>query len=289
MTSAFPTLPIRRPTLPTSVPKPPSIYRTSTSAAHSSVSSLNSLFNPASATSSAARAPADADAKSLILRAFVPHVAVHVSNDTNALAREKGFADFKDMLRPYGEEISGRVTVRDSQGISSSYDDFGMRFVALADVAAGGEKWETGLSRAASAAMAAAAGGGGGGEAEGEKKKVWVGGSIEEVEELVGLHMDRELAGTGREFYMLYLRRLLSALPVAPHETFSHPVACVIAISSRNTTPIETLRNLYTSGSRVQLPAYVNTDYLRYYVLVHDEDRDDIKKSVVAPPPSVSL
>ncbi|KAH8150562.1 uncharacterized protein LAJ45_05258 [Morchella importuna] len=285
MTSAFPTLPTRRPTLPTTTaPKPPSIYlRTSTSAAHSSVSSLNSLFNPSSATI-AARAPADADAKSLILRAFVPHVAVHVSDDTNALAREKGFADFKDMLRPYGEEISGRVTVRDSQGISSSYDDFGMRFVALADVAAGGEKWETGLARAAAAAMAAGAGeggggGGGAGGGEGEKRKVWVGGSIEEVEELVGLHMDRELAGTGREFYMLYLRRLLSALPVAPHETFSHPVACVIAISSRNTTPIETLRNLYTSGSRVQLPAYVNTDYLRYYVLVHDEDRDDIKKS----------
>lgn len=219
-----------------------------------------------------------------MLRAFAPHVAVHVSDDTNDLAREKGFADFKEMLRPYGEDIQGRITIRDSQGISSSYDDYGIRFVSLNDVAASGEKWETGASRAVNGSSSS-------GEKP-EKGNVFQGGSIDEVEELVNMHMERaeELIGAGlspssdgaagRSFYMLYLRRLLSALPLSPHETFSHPVACVIAISSRNTAPIETLRNLYTSGSRVPLPAYVNTDYLRYYVLVHDEDRDDIKKSV---------
>lgn len=186
------------------------------------------------------------------------------------------------MLRPYGEDIPGRITIRDSQGISSSYDDYGIRFVALNDVAASGEKWETGASRAVNGSVSE----------KPDLRPTFQGGSIEEVEELVNLHMERaeELGGaglspngdaaSGRSFYTLYLRRLLSALPLSPHETFPHPVACVIAISSRNTSPIETLRNLYTSGSQVPLPNYVNTDYLRYYVLVHDEDRDDIKKSV---------
>ena len=82
---------------------------------------------------------------------------------------------------------------------------------------------------------------------------------------------------------------MLSALPVAPHETFSHPVACVIAISSRNQSPIETLRNLYTEGTQVAVPAYVNGDYLRYYVLVHDEDRDDITKRSATPRDSRAL
>lgn len=82
-------------------------------------------------------------------------------------------------------------------------------------------------------------------------------------------------------YYQLFLSRLLSATAFSPHETFLHPVACVIAISSRNQTPIETLRQLYAQtaqGSKVSAP-FVNPEYLRYYVLVHDEDRDDIVKS----------
>ena len=83
-------------------------------------------------------------------------------------------------------------------------------------------------------------------------------------------------------FYSLYLRRLLSAFPMSPHETFSHPVACVIAISSRNSSPIEELRRLYQSTNigDDRLPQWVNNEYLRYYVLVHDEDNDDINKSI---------
>ena len=82
-------------------------------------------------------------------------------------------------------------------------------------------------------------------------------------------------------FYSLYLRRMLSGLILSPHETFSHPVALVVAISSRNPSPIEELRSLYSSSNTGEhrLPPWVNNEYLRYYVLIHDEDYDDIKKS----------
>jgi hypothetical protein len=68
---------------------------------------------------------------------------------------------------------------------------------------------------------------------------------------------------------------------MSPHETFSHPVACIVAISSSNHSPIDTLRQLYEDSSRGErrLPLWVNGDFLRYYVLVHDEERDDITKS----------
>jgi hypothetical protein len=88
-------------------------------------------------------------------------------------------------------------------------------------------------------------------------------------------------AWTTSPFYTLYLRRLLSGLPLTPHETFSHPVACVIAISSRNPSPIEEFKRLYasTDNGDNRLPHWVNNTFLRYYVLVHDEDNDDIAKS----------
>jgi hypothetical protein len=83
-------------------------------------------------------------------------------------------------------------------------------------------------------------------------------------------------------YYALYLRRLLSGIPLACHESFAHPVACVMAISSRNRAPIEALQKLYreTSQGERRLPSWVDGDYLRYYILVHDEENGDIAKSM---------
>jgi hypothetical protein len=59
-------------------------------------------------------------------------------------------------------------------------------------------------------------------------------------------------------------------------------VATVIAISSRSPNPIEELRTLYASSNTGEhrLPPWVLNEFLRYYILVHDEDYDDISKSM---------
>jgi len=274
----------------------PGYFRTSDLKTSRSASSLSSLFAAPSLSAGGTKKRSEEDSKSLICRAFVPHIAVHVSDDTDELAREKGFANFQQMLRPFGEDLQGRLTVRDSVGCSNSYDDFGVRFVRLTEVSTSGEHWETWASGPGKDATPSAG------------EDLFVGGNIDEVEELVELYLDQnndhflthpfttDVTGAGslpplsdQFFYLHYLRRLLSAIPVSPHETFSHPVACIIAISSRNTSPIETLRNLYASGNQISLPKYVSADYLRYYVLVHDEDEDDIGKSVKSGPLGVSV
>ncbi|KAI7583554.1 hypothetical protein KC343_g19988, partial [Hortaea werneckii] len=128
------------------------------------------------------------------------------------------------------------------------------------------------------------------------------GGDVPQIEELVERHLTfaEEQSGpveadylnhkdtaTARPegtspFYQLYLRRLLSGLPMVPSETVSHPVASVIAISSRSASPIEELRNLFAASNQGEhrLPQWVHNEFLRYYVLVHDEDYDDITKSM---------
>ena len=224
----------------------------------------------------------------------MPHIGVHASEDTDALARDKGFSNFKEMLRPFGEKVQGKVTVRDSQGVSATFDDFGIRIRGLSDLAALPPEER----RYSNSVNGGFGGGGGGGVGVGPNMKEpgWMaGGNIQHVEDLAHAYVDHaeELAGaavtsddisldtptTGKALYLLYLRRLLSGMPLSPHETFTHPTACIITISSRNPSPIETLRSLYTTGTTL-MPAYVNNDYLRYYVLVHDEDKDDIIKSV---------
>ncbi|KAF1821775.1 uncharacterized protein K489DRAFT_389591 [Dissoconium aciculare CBS 342.82] len=214
----------------------------------------------------------------LILRAFSPHVSVLASADTEELIRHKGInGGLLELLRPFGEHVQGKVTVRDSGGVSRSWEDFSVRFIGAKD---GLEPPRSGDRRT----------------------RLRTGGDVPQIEELVERHLTFSEESSGpvevdyinsqdavvadpnaiSPFYALYIRRLLSGLPMVPSETFSHPVAAVIAISSRSPAPIEELRSLYdssNSGDR-RLPQWVHNEFLRYYVLIHDEDYDDITKSM---------
>lgn len=189
------------------------------------------------------------------MRAFSPVVAVYASEDTDELARGKGFNGFAQMVRPFGERITGKVVVRDSVGASRAWDDFGVYLLDIGQI----------VQQAARPVVTNAEG----------------------LEELLETYMDDSAddedarLGGMSPYYKIFLSRLLSTKQVSPHETFVHPVACVIAISSSEPTPIERLRHLYqqTSQGNRALPSYANPEYLRYYVLVHDEDRDDFTKS----------
>lgn len=222
------------------------------------------------------------DPLNLILRAFVPHVTICSSEDTDAMMSEKGFkGGLWELLRPFGERIQGRVSIRDSTGISRPFDDFSVRFTQLGSNV---EHPDPAISTQNGSQGATA-----------RDRKV-----LGDVETLVDRHLTfaEESYANGPHFgintrqgldidaaspyHALYLRRLLSGFPIAPHETFAHPVCCIVAITSRNETPIEELRRLYeetNTGSR-RLPPWVDSEYLRYYVLVHDEENDDITRSM---------
>ncbi|KAI9037847.1 TRAPP III-specific subunit 85 family protein [Aspergillus affinis] len=206
------------------------------------------------------------DIHSLILRAFSPVVGVYASVDTDELVQQKGFkGGFWDLIRPFGENVPGKLVIRDSVGASRGWDDYGVRFVDL-----GSSSWTTppGTERVSPLAQVE----------EVLEKQLNPDGSL-----LGGTLGAKDLLNFSRTspLYKMYLRQLLSVATATPHETFRHPVASIIVISSRNTSPLETLRRLYadTSNGDRRLPGWIQSDYLRYYVLVHDEDRDDITES----------
>ena len=153
----------------------------------------------------------------------------------------------------------GKVVVRDSTGASRAWDDFGVRFVELGELA----------------------------EIEIQRQESDLGALFGQLEELLEHYLDLSTDGPGTGpsqtslYHKLFLSRILSAHTLTTHETFLHPVACVIAISSSVPAPIDSLRHLYaqTAQGHKTLPGFVNPEYLRYYVLVHDEDQDDFAKS----------
>ena len=244
-----------------------------------------SLFIPAAAAAARHQSLVDTDVADdpsdplhLMLRSFVPHVGISASEDVDALVADKGFAGgLWELLRPFGERVQGKVMVRDSNGAAKGWEDFAVRFVRFGGGAPPVE-------------LEADEGGGGGVGEVGRVEKVverhlrfaeeaYVGGAMSPVITPVREGVDLDATSP---YYALYLRRLLSGMPLACHESFAHPVACVMAISSRNPAPIEALQKLYreTSQGDGGLPPWVDGDYLRYYILVHDEESGDVTKSM---------
>jgi hypothetical protein len=231
------------------------------------------------------------------LRAFLPKVAVYASDDTEELIRLKGlYGGFCGLLKPFGESVQGKVVMRDSVGASKSWNDFGVHFTDFGQSNIG-SMWVHSL---------------GNGEArpyehqlelsrshpEGKLPGMRTANQSSVVDSIVDRLLTDELArshvdypplkvgmllenpglGVAPKYQVHYLRKLLSNRPIVPYETFSHPVACIIAISSQCSAPIDTLRDLYSKNT-MKMPEWAGNEFLRYYVLVHDEDHDNITSS----------
>lgn len=208
---------------------------------------------------------------------------------------QKGFRHgLWELLRPFGECVQGKVMVRDNNGVSHSFEDFAIRFIQF-----GNDKEYSDRPTTAKKVLPPELPIISNGSAKGIATKGDV--IIAGVESLAERDLNFAEASAARfpagaaggpagsnepelssSFYSLYLRRLLASTPLTSHESFAHPVAGVIAINSSDSNPIEHLRKLYeeTNEADKRLPLWASNDYLRYYVLVHDEEKDDITRSI---------
>ena len=236
--------------------------------------------------------------RQIIVRSFAPRVAVFASTDTEDFVRQKGFkAGLYSLLRPYGERLNGKVVIRDSVGGSRGWDDFGIRFIDSQALQKDNTRRPDGIMVEQDARNST-----NGSQRISEHARSSHSNETERAIDRVLEHYLRTTVvaseGQGKSYvdyestlyeprpglsplYLVYLRKLLSSASIVPYETFSHPVACLVAVSSRHPAPIEGLRQLYSDtchGSK-KVPAWMGTEYLRYYVLIHDEENDNITRS----------
>lgn len=235
--------------------------------------------------------------RTLISRTFCPSISVAASQDAEDLCKSMGFKSTLDLIAPFGEQVSGRVTVRDSQGLSASYEDYSIRFRPPPGEPASSfdskEKSSDAVDRVNEksilrgdsprpnrvASPIIPSTGSSTSVASHHNYQLYDPEDLEAlaragIEKMDGADLDKQKA----KVYLDYVGAAVKEIPVTPFETFSHPVAGILATSSRNDQPIETLSNMYKQSYDPSIPDYINKDYLRYYVLVHD-DKDDIEKS----------
>ncbi|ORY81369.1 ER-golgi trafficking TRAPP I complex 85 kDa subunit-domain-containing protein [Protomyces lactucae-debilis] len=258
----------------------PRLTRPPNNASQSSLTSFTSYFGATSHVRDQHTMPstssADLDPISLIQKSFVPHIPVVASDDANELAQRKGFHSFFDMLRPFGQKVEGKVSVRDTNGQLNTISDFNVNFTELGPAFDMLHYGQSDLDRPGTRPKAQYMPGGDlvALERQIEAEMTRAGESIEQFE-----GQDASASTGSSQYYASFIQSLLSGLLTSPHETFAHPVASCIAISSHNDTPIQTLVALYKSGSE-KLPSFVDKEFLRYYVLVHDEDEHSLDDSL---------
>jgi hypothetical protein len=238
--------------------------------------------------------------KQIISRSFCPTVTVTASSDTEELCRDIGYSSLLELIRPFGDQISGRVTIRDSQSLSVSFDDFAVRFskppsetehIEVPEVPMPSSpafkspttsRFTPTLSNDSMSITQSP-------PSSLPSNKDVIPHQLFNIEEMEGQLAEKikeseknpeDMHNSKQKLYLDFITDLLSSPPVTPFETFGHPVAGVIAISSKNQEPIEMLSTLYKQSHDPSIPDYINKDYLRYYVLIHDEKNDDISKSV---------
>ena len=274
-----------------------SLPQSSTSSLAKSKLQLNEGSSVSSSVTSPSITNSDSDqvVRDIIIRSFAPRVAVYASRDTDEFIKEKGFKDgLCGLIRPYGERLQGKVIIRDGIGGSRAWDDFGIRLVDSQRLRRSGpyqptsgtldDKPETNINGSDHTSSR-----------DSVSQSRIQGTAIDQLldhslqvgtESTDNHHIGFFDHGRGEpppsaSLYHSYLRKVLSSASLVPFETFAHPVACVIAVSSHHPAPIEALRQLYASTGHDgnQSPPWVSSEFLRYYVLVHDEGKDDITKS----------
>ncbi|CAF9911666.1 MAG: hypothetical protein GOMPHAMPRED_007486 [Gomphillus americanus] len=226
------------------------------------------------------------DPEKVILESFYPRLFVLASPDTEELVRLKGiYGGLAGLLRPFGERIQGNVVTRDSSGLSKSLAPFGIHFLPFHRLES--PSVDSGPQRTPSMSWT---------NDDLMQSTIDISTSrLQEQSSVMEGVLKNQLAMPSKKpettvnpqqplslpYYTFYLRRLLGGRQLIPYEPYTHPVACLIAISSQSSAPLESLRDLYDStrqGSR-DLPAWLSNEFLRYYILVHDEDHDDINRS----------
>ncbi|KAL8942292.1 MAG: hypothetical protein Q9216_001765 [Gyalolechia sp. 2 TL-2023] len=267
---------------------------------HSQLDPEVGSINPARNPSPTYLKASDGELQETILASFAPRITLIASEDTDEIAKEKGFAQgFYGLLRPFGEQVSGKVVVRDSAGASKAWENFSIRFIRHGQDVQPAQPVMSPIDQDQSKQR-------NDNQGEEDHSPRYSSSSSLPYEQQNPIDIILETSLQSKRFrsesteidhnterkeshipgkpspaYVLYLRKLLSGALQTPYETFSHPVACIIAVSSRSQRPLEKIRQLYSASGRgnAKIPPWVGVDYLRYYVLVHDEDRDDVTKS----------
>ncbi|RHZ88010.1 hypothetical protein Glove_26g15 [Diversispora epigaea] len=203
--------------------------------------------------------------KDFVTRVLSPRIAVISSQDADQVCQVNNFPDFLTLIKPFGERIEGRVTAMDSQGLKIPIENFTVRFANLTSLQQPDFQMISQILTE---------------KVKSIRSKTQDLPNITTKSDVKERYLEANLDDL-TPWYAEYRRLFFTFTGVSEHETFEHPVACIIAISSSNKDPINTLSQMYsvTIPSPLFDKGFMDTTILKYYVLLHDNHKVSLEHS----------
>ncbi|CAJ0823061.1 10537_t:CDS:10 [Entrophospora sp. SA101] len=199
--------------------------------------------------------------RDFVIRFLSPKIAVISSKDADQVCQANNIPDFYSLLKPFGDRIEGRVTARDSQGLSNTLENFTIRFAHLLSLEQ--PNVDT-LSQAIAEKIKSFATDN---NNTLNKELPIITSKSDVTEDFLELNQDDITP-----WYAEYRRQYFTFTGASEHETFDHPVACIIAVSSSNPDPVKTANELFNNDNPAPIyeKGFMDPNLLKCYVLLHD-------------------
>ncbi len=210
--------------------------------------------------------------KQIIATSFAPRISLITSEDVDLLTREtgSGYSNLQQLLQFFGDSIKGKITIKDAKLISRTREKMSLRFInPTYDNKSYNNSATTRSDYYGNRLFN-----------EYELSQLMT-HFIKKTEELAALSTSLEQHwGIRNSIYLKFFSKICATttdpgLEIVPFETFNHPVACVIAISSRCPDPLQTA-SLLLEKSKQNIPEFIHPNFLRTILYIHDESSSDI-------------
>ncbi|CED84527.1 Protein with predicted involvement in meiosis (GSG1) [Phaffia rhodozyma] len=210
-----------------------------------------------------------------LVQSLAPKVAVLSSPAVNQICRANGLDDFVELLRPFQNDIQ-RVPIRTTQLTTITASTFPIRLTSLQSL----ESLPLGSSfdrsdlilDALSSSISAKSG-----RWEKEVPLLKIDGTSQDQAKQAFAGKDgkpkREDVEKVTPWYKVLREIMLATRPMGEHETFEHPVAMLLAISSDDKDPMSILSAMYdhSNASKLYLHRpFIDPTVLKTFVVVHD-------------------
>ncbi|CAG8551197.1 225_t:CDS:10 [Funneliformis mosseae] len=206
--------------------------------------------------------------KDFVTRVLSPRVAVISTQDADQACQTNNFPDFLSLIKPFGDRIEGRVSVQDSQGLLNPVENFTIRFAHLTSLGQPDVQLTSQIIAE---------------KVKSISSNLNILDDLPEISKKTDVN-ERYLAVNQDDltpWYAEYRRLFFTFTGVTEHESFDHPVACIIAISSSNPDPENTLLQLYndTTPAPIFEKGFMDPNILKYCVLLHDNHKETLEHS----------
>ncbi|KAG0344580.1 Trafficking protein particle complex 8, partial [Podila humilis] len=205
-------------------------------------------------------------ARELVSKVMSPRIAVVASQGANQLCQANHLTSVADLFRPFGENIEGRVTVHSSVGLPVAIDNFTLRFAEMDQLeepdAKTSERWLAEIVRASASNF---------------QDRFQIASAKQITPEYLNAQPEKVYP-----WYSKYRDLFFMTGGVSDHETFEHPVACVIAVSSLSPDAVNEIHQLnnMSTPSIVFEKTFMDPTLLKYYILIHDCSKGNLDNAM---------